>query len=114
MLASEASSFLTEDTHFVRSNNDSAKLHSDASTLTFGAQYTRYNGPEGIFVNLMKIGTYDDKMYCKRMHPQYPGKPIDSARFTFLDLGSSEGESNITLLRQKDTYLHGYKPGKVM
>lgn len=62
----------------------------------------------------MKIGTYDDKMYCKRMHPQYPGKPIDSARFTFLDLGSSEGESNITLLRQKDTYLHGYKPGKVM
>ena len=105
MLASEASSFLTVDTHFTE------KLSSNPRHLSFGAQFTHYQGPEGIEVTVMKNPMYDSRKYCKRMHPQYPEMPIDSMRMTFLDFGSSGGENNINMLKVKDTYRWGYLAG---
>tara|TARA_R110000851_G_scaffold53289_4_gene126385 strand:- start:419 stop:1897 length:1479 start_codon:yes stop_codon:yes gene_type:complete len=109
MLAAEASSFLTVDSHYI------GKVASPGETphLAYGAQFTRYRGPEGIVVDLVKNPTYDSRKYCKRMHPLYPDKPIDSARMTFLDFGSSEGEGNISMLKVKDTYRYGYTVGTV-
>jgi hypothetical protein len=109
MLAAEASSFLTLDTNFIdRVSNGTAGKH-----LAFGAQFTHYRGPEGIEVTLLKNPMYDSTRYQKRKHPIYTEMPIDSARFTFLDFGSSGGENNISMLKVKDTFRHGYTQGTV-
>lgn len=105
MLASESASFLTVDTHFTR------ELSKNPRHLSFGAQFTHYQGPEGIEVTLMKNPLYDSRRYCKRMHPQFPEFPIDSMRMTFLDFGTTGGENNISMLKVKDTYRYGYHAG---
>jgi len=107
MLASEASSFLTLDTNFTR------VINNDPRYLSFGAQYTHYKGPEGIEVTLVKNAMYDNRKYCKRMHPQFTEFPIDSLRFTFLDFGTSGSQNNIMALRVKDTYRYGWVGGTI-
>jgi len=107
MLASEASSFLTVDTNFTQ------KLSSKPRHLSFGAQFTHYQGPEGVEVTVTKNPMNDSRRYQKQMHPQYPDIPIDSARFTFLDFGSAGKEDNISMLKLKDSFRHGYTVGTV-
>jgi hypothetical protein len=108
-LVSVANSFLTVDTHFI----DAVASPVTTPHLAYGAQFTRYRGPESICVDLIKNPMYDNLEFCKRTHPLYPGKPVDSARFTFLDLGSSEGENNIQMLKEKDSFSHGVVLGTV-
>lgn len=105
MLASEASSFLTVDNHFTQ------KESIGSNHLSFGAQYTRYKGPEGIEITLMKNPIYDSLVYSKRTHPQYTNLPIDSMRYTFLDFGTSNGSNNIQMLKVKDTFSWGWQGG---
>ena len=105
MLAAESSSFLTVDTNFTQ------KLSENPRHLSYGAQFTHYQGPEGIEVTLVKNPMYDNRKYCKRMHPQYPEFPIDSMRMTFLDFGTSGTKNNITMLKQKDTFSWGWVGG---
>jgi hypothetical protein len=107
MLASESSSFLTVDTNWIQ------KLSENPRHLSYGAQFTHYQGPEGIEVTLMKNPMYDSRKYSKRNHPLYPEFPIDSMRFTFLDFGTTGGENNIQMLKVKDTYRWGYTVGTV-
>lgn len=108
-LAAIANGFLTVDTHFI----DKVASPVETPHLAYGAQFTRYRGPEGIVVDLVKNPMYDSRQYCKRMHPQYPNIPIDSARFTFLDFGTAGGENNIMMLKQKETFSHGFTVGTV-
>lgn len=109
-VAAVANGFLTVDSHYIQS------IPSNTNTphLAYGAQFKRYLGPEGIDVMLNLNGMYDDRTYCKRMHPQYPNYPIDSARMTFLNF-ASEGkgslDNNIMMLKVKDTFRWGYVPG---
>lgn len=105
MLASESASFLTVDTNFTQ------LLTKNPRHLSFGAQFTHYQGPEGIEVTLMKNPMYDNRKYAKRMHPQYPNFPIDSMRLTFLDFGTSGADNNIMMLKTKDSYRWGYHAG---
>jgi hypothetical protein len=107
LLASEASSFFTMDTNFI------SQVSKNPRHLSFGAQFTHYQGPEGIELTLIKNPLYDSRKYSKRMHPLYPEFPIDSARMTFLDFGSSGGDNNIQMLTVKDTYRFGYTVGTV-
>ena len=107
MLAAEASSFLTVDTHFTQ------MLTTKPRHLSFGAQYTHYQGPEGIEVTVTKNPMNDSRRFQKRTHPQYPDIPIDSARMTFLDFGSSGGQDNISMLKLKDSFRHGYTVGTI-
>lgn len=67
--------------------------------------------PEGICVDLIKNPLYDSRKFCKRTHPNYPEFPVDSARITFLDLGTTKGQNNIQMVKVKDTYYWGYVPG---
>jgi hypothetical protein len=113
MLASVASSFLTVDTMFTQ------MLSKNPRHLSFGAQFTHYQGPEGIEVTLVKNPMYDNRQYCKQTHPQYANIPVDSFRYTFLDFGSA-GDSvngaslnNVMMLKEKDSYSWGYKPGTI-
>lgn len=110
MLAAEASSFLTIDTHFIE------KIKSTPRHLSFGAQFTHYQGPEGVEVSLMKNPMYDSLQYCKESHPLYAGRPIDSARLTFMDFGSAGSvngkiQNNVMMLKEKDTYSWGVLHG---
>ena len=106
-LAANASSYFTMDTHYVRQNG----TVNGTPQLSFGAQFTKYTGPHGISISLTKNPLYDSREFCKKEHPLYPGKPIDSARFTILDFGSYKGESNISMVSVKDTFHHGYVAG---
>lgn len=107
MLAASSRAFLTVDNNFI------SKVSENPRHLSYGAQFTHYQGPEGIEVTLIKNPLYDSTRYCKRMHPDYPGRPIDSWRMTFLDFGMSEGMDNIQFLKVKDTFRYGYRPGTV-
>lgn len=109
-LVAVANGFLTVDTKFIR------EIPSNIQTpyLAYGAQYTRYTGPEGIVIDIMKNSMYDSTEYCGRRHPLYPNRPIDSARLTFLDFaGGSDGsgDGNIMMLKLKDSFRWGYRSG---
>jgi hypothetical protein len=103
MLASSAASFLTLDTHYITG--------TDPRHLSYGAQFTHYIGPEGIDVTIVKNPLYDSRKFCKKMHPIHTDKPIDSWRMTILDFGSSGGEDNIKVIKEKDTFTYGYTSG---
>lgn len=107
-LAAVANGFLTVDTHYIRSAPNEG---SPTPGLAYGAQFTRYTGPQGITVDLMLNPLYDDLRYCKTFHPLYPEYPIDSARMTVLDFTAQGIASNIELLKVKDTFYYGYVPG---
>lgn len=107
-LANAASGFLTVDTNYIKDMGD--------RNLSFGAQFTQYRGPEGINVRVVKVPQYDNIAYCQRTHPDYPNKPLDSWRMTFVDFekpSSTDMSSNVMYLEVKDTYSHGFIPGTV-
>lgn len=108
MMAAQARSFFTADTNYI------TQLTQNPRHLSYGAQFTHYQGPEGIEVTVIKNPLYDDRRYCKRMHPDFPDMPIDSWRMTFLDFGrAGDSNSNINMLKVKDTYRYGYQAGTV-
>lgn len=109
-LVAIANGFLTVDSNFIRP----IPSNTDTPHLAYGAQFTRYTGPEGIVIDINKNEMYDKREYCGRMHPQYPNKPIDSARMTFLDFAAGmdgSGDSNIMMLKVKDTFRYGFRSG---
>lgn len=109
-LVAVSNGFLTVDSHWVRS----APSETQTPGLAFGAQFKRYTGPEGIVIDVNKNAMYDSMEYCGRRHPQYPNKPVDSARMTFLDFaGGSDasGDGNIMMLKRKDSFRWGYLAG---
>ncbi len=109
LLATSASSFLTVDTNYIQR----VKGTDQARHLSFGAQFVHYQGLNGIEVDLIINPLYDSALFCKRMHPIYTSKPIDSWRMTFLDFGESDGEDNISMLTVKDTRRYGYLEGTI-
>jgi len=108
LLATSASSFLTVDTNFIQRMGKDGARH-----LSYGAQFTHYQGLNGIEVDLVINPLYDSALFCKTMHPIYTNKPIDSWRMTFLDFGESEGEDNIRMLSVKDTRRYGWIEGTI-
>ena len=108
LLATSASSFLTVDTNYIQRVGKEGARH-----LSYGAQFTHYQGLNGIEVDLIINPLYDSALFCKTMHPIYTNKPIDSWRMTFLDFGESEGEDNIRMLTVKDTRRYGWIEGTI-
>lgn len=108
LLAASASAFLTVDSNYITRVGSGPIKH-----LSYGAQFVHYQGLNGIEVDLIINPLYDDVHFCKRTHPLYPNKPIDSWRMTFLDFGESDGEKNIQMLTVKDTRRWGYVTGTI-
>jgi hypothetical protein len=105
MLANEYSGYLTVDTNFTE------KIKNSPRHLSYGAQFTHYQGPQGLEVTMITNKMYDDTRYCSRMHPQYPNLPVDSQRITFLDFGTRGANNNIMQLQVANTYKYGYVAG---
>ena len=97
MLANAASGFLKVDTNFIKPTSGGPT----SNNLQYGAQYTRYIGPEGIEVELFLNPQYDNFQWCPKADPIETNRPIDSWRMTFFDFAapsSTSFGSNINLL----------------
>lgn len=80
MVASQASSFLTVDTHYIQKE-------TDVRHLAYGAQFTHYKGINGLDVTVMLNPAYDNPDYCPQTHPIYTDTVLDSWRMDILDFG---------------------------
>lgn len=80
MVASEASAFLTVDSHYITKE-------TDVRHLAFGAQFTHYRGLNGLDVTVMLNPAYDNPDFCPEKHPIYTDSCIDSWRMDILDFG---------------------------
>jgi hypothetical protein len=110
MLANSARGFLTVDHNYIE------RVGSSPRHLSFGAQFTHYQGAEGIEVDLMYNPLYDDLKYCKKTHPDETNRPIDSWRMTVMDYSAPKNSgfgSNLNYLEVANTYTHGYVTGTV-
>lgn len=106
-MINEARQFLTVDTLY----QEKIASTTDVPHIAYGAEITRYRGPLGVVIDVVVNPAYDSATNCKIYHPDYPDMPIDSARMTFLDFGTSDGQNNIMVLKEKDTFRHGYTVG---
>lgn len=98
MAASDASSFVTVDSHYIRGG--------DFRHLSYGAQYTHYVGKNGLDVTVMLNPQYDDPTLCPQVHPIYPDTTLDSWRMDIFDFGSTKQDSgamsdNIQMVAEK-------------
>ena len=96
-----SSPFLTTDTKFIQGSGDN---------LSFGGQFVKYNGPNGITLTLRHNPVYDDREINFKQHSSLL-VPIESMRFTFLDFGGKAGMSNIKYVHKKGGYKLGYVSG---
>lgn len=79
MVKAESSSFLTLDTHFIRSGEDFRHLD-------YGSYYAHYRGFT-VDISVMENVAYDNQAFCPRMHPLYPNTTVDSWRADIIDFG---------------------------
>ena len=84
----------TETDKFVRKT--SSPYHKNS--LELGWQYTKYQAPNGIEVEIKHCPSYDDRIRNKILGPD--GKPLMSHRMDIFDLGS-ENEPNIYKVKVK-------------
>lgn len=76
----------------------------------YGGQFTEYYGPNGVKVNLSVDSMYDDRTRNKVPHPK--GGVAESHRFDILDIGTTDGEPNIQLVKPSGTSeIYGYQSG---
>lgn len=83
---------------------DSKFITGSGQELVLGGQFTTYRMTNGIELTVKHLPAYDDTIHNRKYHP-ITGKPLESYRFTFLDFGSRDGESNIVKVVRKDREL---------
>ena len=81
MVKADSSTFLTLDTHFIRSG-------SDYHHMDYGAYFASYKGFI-VEVSVMINPAYDNQYFQPKMHPVYTNYTIDSWRADILDFGQT-------------------------
>ena len=92
VLRDKASAYQLVSTNFVTGSGQN---------LTLGGQFTTYKMLNGIELTLKHFPMYDNLVYNRKLHP-VSGKPLESYRFTIVDIGSRDGESNLVKVVRKD------------
>ena len=80
---------------------DSKFITGAGQQLVLGGQFVTYKMTNGIELTVKHMPIYDDTTHNRKLHP-ISGKPLESYRFTFLDFGMRDGESNIVKVVRKD------------
>jgi hypothetical protein len=80
---------------------DSVFVTGSGQNLTLGGQFTTYKMLNGIELTLKHFPMYDNTVYNRKLHP-ISGKPLESYRMTFVDIGSRDGEANLVKVVRKD------------
>lgn len=92
VLRDKASSYQLIATNFVTGSGQN---------LTLGGQFTTFKMLNGIELTLKHFPMYDNLIYNRKLHP-VSGKPLESYRFTFVDVGGRDGEANLVKVVRKD------------
>jgi hypothetical protein len=104
VLRAKATGYQLVDTHFVSGTGQN---------LTLQGQFTTYKMLNGIELTLKHFPLYDNIVYNRKLHP-VTGKPLESYRFTFLDFGNRDGESNVMkVVRKGREMVQWYTGGSV-
>lgn len=80
---------------------DSKFITGSGQDLTLGGQFTTYKMLNGIELTLKHFPMYDNIVYNRKLHP-VSGKPLESYRFTIVDIGGRDGEANLVKVVRKD------------
>jgi len=78
---------------FVRILDDNRIAKVGGNALEFSGQFMRFKGPQGIEIDVMHDPIKDDRVDNKELHPN--GGVAESYVYDILDVGTSNGESNI-------------------
>lgn len=78
---------------------DSKRLYGSGQNLGFGGQFREFMGPQGVKVTVMSIPQYNDTVDNRIPHPD--GGFTENYRYTILNFGTTEGESNIVKVTPK-------------
>jgi len=92
VLRAKASTYLLVDSKFITGSGQD---------LVLGGQFTTYKMLNGIELTLKHFPMYDNIVYNRKLHP-VSGKPLESYRFTIVDIGSRDGEANLVKVVRKD------------
>jgi hypothetical protein len=80
---------------------DSKFVTGSGQDLALGGQFTTYKMLNGIELTLKHFPMYDNIVYNRKLHP-VSGKPLESYRFTIIDIGGRDGEANLVKVVRKD------------
>jgi len=92
VLRSKATGYTLVDNHFVSGSGQN---------LTLGGQFTTYKGLNGVELTLKYFPIYDNPTHHRKLHP-ITGKPLESYRMTFVDIGTRDGQPNLVKVVRKD------------
>lgn len=81
--------------------NEGRFISGKGMDLTFEGQFRTVRFPNGLEVTVKEFPPYDDLVRNRTLHP-VTKRPIESYRFTFLNIGRKDGESNIKKVIKKD------------
>lgn len=79
---------------------DSVFISGSGQELKLGGQFKTYVMTNGIELTLKWFPLYDNTIYNRILHP-VSGKPLESYRMTFLNIGRQNGEANIVKVVRK-------------
>jgi len=104
VLKSKAAAYTLVDSKFVTGTGQQ---------LTLGGQFVTWKMLNGVELTLKHFPLYDNIVYNRKLHP-VTGKPLESYRFTFLDFGNRDGESNVMkVVRKGREMVQWYTGGSV-
>lgn len=110
MVKADSSTFLTLDTHFIRSGKD--YRHMD-----YGSYFASYQGFI-VEVQVMINPAYDNPYFQPKMHPVHTNYTVDSWRADILDFGSTKqqgtgtSDANICMVTEEYCNYHISHKGK--
>jgi hypothetical protein len=76
-------------------------ISGSGQNLTLGGQFTTYKGLNGVEMTLRHFPAYDNPVHNRTLHP-ISGKPLESYRMTFVDIGMRDGQPNLVKVVRKD------------
>jgi hypothetical protein len=83
--------------------NDARFLAGGKNELIFeGDQFITARFPNGIELTVKEYPLYDDIVQNREVHPK-TGKPIESYRFTIMNIGEKDGKPNLRKVVKKDS-----------
>jgi len=92
---------------------DTVFVSGSGQNLVLGGQFVTYKMTNGIELTLKHFPLYDDTVHNRKLHP-ISGKPLESYRFTFLDISRRDGEANIVkVVRKGRELVQWYTGGSV-
>jgi hypothetical protein len=80
---------------------DTVFISGSGQELTLGGQFTTYKWLNGMELTVKHFPLFDDVILNRKLHP-VSGRPLESYKALFLDLGMRDGEPNLQKVVRRD------------